>query len=224
MGNLRIPERYKSGLEKLRSLSDGTFQSLLAALEKCPPMIRVEDIAGHVAPSVPEIPQDDIEKVLRSICSICFVRIDVGIPAQRIASDVYDAMPSRADEELKPSELRRQSLQERLEKLLELEPLSYAAKAMGLSGQFLCLFCDAKILTDLRPIFGKPEEEPVGAVITHTLKLGYHEHGDHKELYIALDPEDIATLKKVLERAESKAMSLGALVRKIGMPDPGVQS
>jgi hypothetical protein len=53
-----------------------------------------------------------------------------------------------------------------------------------------------------------PDEEPYGAVIVHLLKLSYHEDGDHKEFFVALDDADLKHLKEVIERAERKAKTL----------------
>jgi hypothetical protein len=67
----------------------------------------------------------------------------------------------------------------------------------------------AKILTDVRYAFqADPEQRPYGAVIIHTLKLSYHEQGEHKDFLVALDDEDIPILKGILNRAEAKAKVL----------------
>jgi hypothetical protein len=92
LANLRIPEKYKLGLAKLRSLSDESFNKLVAALERCPPMIKAEDISNRLAPSIPEIPVHDIESIVRATSSLYFLRIDVGVSVDKLASDVCDAM------------------------------------------------------------------------------------------------------------------------------------
>ena len=58
----------------------------------------------------------------------------------------------------------------------------------------------AKILTDLRYAFKHDvEQEPYGAVVMHTLKLSYHEEGEHREFLLALDDEDIRSLRSILQ-------------------------
>lgn len=224
MAELRVPDRYKSGLLKINSLSDDSFEELLSALQKCPPMVKAEDIVNLVAHEIPALSKEDLEKIVTALSSLYFVHIDSAVPVRRLASDVCDAMQSLRGGGLKLLDSEQAKFRGRLEKLLSVNSISYASKAIGLRGDFACLFCDAKILTDLRPIFAKPEELPVGAVITHTLKLGYHEGRDHKELYVSLDAGDISNLMEVLVRAESKASSLKAFLRKTGMPDLEVKS
>jgi hypothetical protein len=219
MAELRIPDRYKSGLLKVHSLSDDSFERLLYALQKCPPMVKAEDIVSLIAHEIPALSMEDLERIVTTLGSLYFVHIDSAVPVQRLASDVCDAMQSSRGADPKLLDSERAKFTNRLEKLLSVNSISYAAKAIGLRGDFACLFCDAKILTDLRPIFAKPEELPVGAVVTHTLKLGYHEGRDHKELYVSLDAGDISNLMEVLVRAQAKASSLKAFLQKTGMPE-----
>lgn len=41
----------------------------------------------------------------------------------------------------------------------------------------------------------------------------------HKEIYLALDLEDVAVLKKIAVRAEQKAASLKAIIKTANIPD-----
>ncbi len=110
-------------------------------------------------------------------------------------------------DELKLTEERRASFKERMIRLLGIESLGTFAKAKDLQAENERTFCDARILTDLRPVFGKSiQDGPKGLVIVHLLKLGYHQdQGEHESFFVALDAEDLNTLKAVIERAEIKA-------------------
>jgi hypothetical protein len=78
---------------------------------------------------------------------------------------------------------------------------------------------DAKIVTDLRPVFDKPGERPLGAIITHTLKIVHHESGEHKELFFALDADDVLNLKRIAERALEKMSSLKDFIKSADIKD-----
>jgi len=85
------------------------------------------------------------------------------------------------------------------------------------------LYCDAKILSDIRPVFGDDlSEGPISAVITHTLKLAYHEGGEHKEFFIVMDQQDLITLFEVIDRAHEKEQALTGLLQKSGIPRLGI--
>jgi hypothetical protein len=86
-----------------------------------------------------------------------------------------------------------------------------AVKAKELQMEAERTFCDARVITDLRPVFGgNVAESPTSMVIVHTLKVGYHgtNSARHRELFMSLDADDIAKLKKVLDRAEEKTKTL----------------
>jgi len=65
---------------------------------------------------------------------------------------------------------------------LSLKTLERAAKIEQLKADNQSIFYDAKILTDLRPVFDQPREPPIGFILTNMLKIVYHEFGEHKEL------------------------------------------
>lgn len=80
------------------------------------------------------------------------------------------------------------------------------------------VLCEPRVLTDLRPVFGK-NEEPAAGVIVHTMKIKYHEgaYGPLKEFFVALNSEDIEELRDILDRATRKEESLRRLATEAGL-------
>jgi hypothetical protein len=73
----------------------------------------------------------------------------------------------------------------------------------------------ARVLTDLRTVFGDDVSTRPAMTVMHTLELKYHhETGDHREFYISLDDEDLQRLKEVIERAQRKGATLVELMNK----------
>ena len=103
--------------------------------------------------------------------------------------------------------------------MLSLKTVSLSSKVQRLRLEYPNTFHDAMVLTDIRPIFDKVEDRPVGGAITHTLKIEYHEVGEHKQFYVALDAEDLQKMKKILQRAEAKESSLKSLLNDASVPD-----
>jgi hypothetical protein len=68
----------------------------------------------------------------------------------------------------------------------------------------------------------KPTSRPVGAVVTHTLKLGYHETGEHKEFNVILDCIDLNFLREIIDRAQAKDRTLRGLLKEAHLADLGV--
>jgi hypothetical protein len=72
-------------------------------------------------------------------------------------------------------------------------------------------------------VFGEDVSQgPSSAVITHTLKISYHQDADHKEILIVLDEQDLIALMEVIDRAFKKAGALTALLTKSGLPRLGI--
>jgi hypothetical protein len=72
-----------------------------------------------------------------------------------------------------------------------------------------------------RPVFGSdPAVRPVGAVLTHTLKIRYHEGDlrDHREFYVVLDSNDLDELRDIIQRAQTKDKSLRELLKSAQLP------
>ena len=82
------------------------------------------------------------------------------------------------------------------------------------------IFCGARILSDIRPVFTDSLESASAAVIIHNLQIGFHDSGTgvHKEFYVALDNQDIQKLKEIILRAEKKTQALKAILNKSSVP------
>ena len=185
------------GLAIVRGMSEESFTALLGALEHSPNV-------SH--PTVPGVPPEDVGLVTDATSSMYRVRVYNDVPLDEFIKDVCASLAEHGD--LKSSD--DPTLRERLKKLLDIDALNTAAKAVLLQHEYPYTFCGARILTDVRPVFGKDASiAPVALVIAHTLKLEYHgAAGRLNEVYMALDAEDISELRNVLDRAEIKNNSL----------------
>jgi len=78
----------------------------------------------------------------------------------------------------------------------------------------------ARILTDLRPVFRADAQTPAAHVIVHNLKLSYRSgfNLEQRDFFIALDHKGLDTLTVVLERAKSKDAALEKLSEKLDIP------
>lgn len=209
MANLRIPDRYKEGILLLAAASDEAFAEILSALKKAPAhMTNIRELAAWVGPETSSTPKSDSAKIVDALTSLYRLQKRTSFSVSKIAHDVANGA-----EELELE--ARNRLQKRLELALPLDALNVtSAKARELLMDREKAYCDAKIVTDIRPVFGDDVDSPEAAIIIHTLKLGFHDSGSnsHKDIYVALDSRDIADLKKILERAELKETRLKTVI------------
>jgi len=172
-------------------------------------MTTIRELTAWVDPETVSTSKPDISRIVDALTSLHRLQKRTKFSVSKIARDVAN------DVQEFDSELRAR-LQKRLDEALPYEALNVAsAKARELEMDREGIFCAAKILTDIRPVFGDAiGGSPDGAIIMHTLKLGFHDSssGSHKDVYVALDASDISDLKKTLDRAEDKEKSLKSVL------------
>jgi hypothetical protein len=213
----RIPDRYRAGLAKINALPIEKVEAIAAALGKASVTSRKELIAAVEQAS--EQGSEDAEAVVTSLQSLYIFKASAESPVTQFVPVVIGAMQSSGIKELVVSDDAKPVLATKLTLLLSLSSLERFSKIQQIKADHQSIFYDAKILTDLRPLFDDPKEQPLGAIVTHTLKIICHEAGEHKELYFSLDAEDIRTLQKIAERAADKMSSLQVLLKSANIPD-----
>lgn len=202
MADLTIPRSDRQGLAIMRALSNEAFAELLIQLERSP----------DTALSVKSLSSTDAQQILDAINSMFRVRTYNDVSVAEFVSDVYEALREEGDLESSDEPLFR----ERLVKLLSLKVFEIGAKAAVLRVEYGNVFCNARILTDIRPVYGKDVSgAPAAMIIMHTLKIAYHRGsagGRLSEFYVAFSPEEISELRIALDRAEEKEKSLRSVV------------
>ncbi len=200
MADLTIPKEHQPLLDRIRTMPEETLHALVSGLERSP----------RGASSVQGLTPDEAEAIQEVVIELYRVRefLDMEVPefTSGIAASLQEvgAFP---DTELPPFE-------QRLAKLLTIESVSLASKAASLKAEYERRFCSARMLTDARPIYGvDPSKPPAAGMIMHTLRISYHDDTSAiREFYVALDNDDVATLRTILDRADVKAKSLGSVL------------
>jgi hypothetical protein len=83
------------------------------------------------------------------------------------------------------------------------------------SAEYKNLFCSSRILSDIRPVFTNTPESVSAAIVVHNLQIGFHDgaSGDHKEIYITLDDDDLLEIKETVERAQKKGVAMKVFLK-----------
>jgi hypothetical protein len=216
MPPLTVPERHRPGLAAILRLNHDTVDALITALTlSSSSRASTASVLAKLPPVTTDISDDELQVIVRTVLSLYALRVTREVSANDLSKDIVDAIVSGEYRELKVTDEQAADLHNKLTKLLGVDPLAYQMKARDVARQHERSFCAARILTDIRPIFGLASDNaPVDAVITHTLKITYHEGSDRdtKELFFAMDDDDIQELKAILERAEMKSESLKELL------------
>ncbi len=215
MAVVRIPDPYQAGVSALAAMPESAFTQLREALSRAPSSFTDQrELTAWISSEVKNVPPADLTRLIRSLASL--YRLQSRQPnrsAQQLATEV--ALAAREIPNFQAKE--GVDLAARLAELLVLESLNTTAfKAKELQSESERTFCEARIITDIRPVFGENLDDPPTMMIVQTLKVGFHEP-EHKDVFIALDSDDILSLKKTLDRAELKAKKLKSLLDSSGM-------
>lgn len=214
---LRIPDEYRSGFARLIRLENGAFQELFSAVRDEPPAISYRELSSRIASKTSIRSAGDVRDILETLDSLYQVRGETNLDLPDFAQVVARAVEE--DESLDLPAETRERFVERMTLLLDLDTLEATSKAFDVMNEHEHTIHDARIITDIRPVFGAdPKNDPSGALIVHLLKISYHEAEDTKELFVAFSPETIDLLIDDLERAKQKAESLKRILGRAKLP------
>jgi hypothetical protein len=204
--DLAVPEEERPQLNKVRTIPEGIFMAFVSALERSP-----SDI-----PSVQGMSVDEAKEIQEAVTELYRVREFFSMEVPEFVSGIADSLQEA--EAFPVAELP--ALKERLTKLLTLKSMGIATKAASLKLEFERRFCSARILTDVRPVYGMdPSSQPDAVMIAHTLRVSYHDDSSElREVYITMDDDDLITLRELLDRAEKKTKSLRSVFETAHVP------
>lgn len=211
MATLNIPPRYRDAISKIQAFDETAFEELCAALKSQQPTSADRDVASKIAASIGGIPSADIEGLLESLIGLQIARSLADATLDQFSSDVVSELERSQKKSGTSSAERQAEFGRRIKALLSFDSLAIGAKSRDLQTDHERVYLNARVITDLRPVFrGSPEETPVGLLLHHMLRLTYFDRndGERGSVYIAMDDDDLSNLKRLLERAEVKGTTL----------------
>jgi len=207
-----IPPRFEEGFRKLSSLTNEEFNSLKEGLSYTALSSSLMELAQNVA-SFKSLNPIDISEIFVSVGSLIPY-----ISKEDMRSEVSDDIANIGSQQkiIKG----KKAFKERLLLLLSNTQIYYASKTKELATEYGNVYINSRIVSDIRPVFGMDlDEAPKGGIIIHNLHIHYKadEEGDHKDIFLALDSQDIQYLKTIIMRAEKKENALKLILEKSGL-------
>jgi hypothetical protein len=213
---VRIPKEDLPAVRAIMDLPADSFDSLVAALKDTAPTFTPQQLSKILLPKLKGFTESDLFEILNTACALYFIRTTRRLTTESLAQAVSQSLPDPLPENPIPKE-KRQQLKDRLAILLSLEgSLAVTAKAVDVRTEQERVFCNTRIISDIRAVFTSSETSAPAAMIIHNLQIGYHhsaEGNKHQEFYVSMDMEDLVKLKKEIERAEKKTETLKAILK-----------
>jgi hypothetical protein len=213
---LRVPDRYAPSLAEFLRLSPQEIALFLRMIREEQPNLALSKLADTIAGRL-SIDRKRVEEIVNLLTSLQMAQEGLGMSAADLVAELRAAMEASGKAELQPSDWS--AFEESItEALSEESALAVSSKARDVMQDHSKIYCYSRVLTDLRPIFKSDIGQGPSAFVTvHTLKIAYHENGEHKEFFVALDREDVKQLADLLARAAKKEDSLKSLSHDKGL-------
>jgi hypothetical protein len=225
---LRVPQQYLPHIQSLLEFSDERIQQFLDALAKAGSKFNVNDLATDVSNRT-GMPRRIVEGVVQVLANLYMAREDQAVPLAKFLDEQVGPALKRAEKAedraeghtAEEAEARWAKFRKFLMVALALDDtVGAAAKAGPVLTEHERIFEDARILTDVRPIFHPDlSEKPNAAVIVHMLRLTTRDvSGQQRQSqYFALDANDIRFMKQLMDRAITKEETLIKAMKSSGI-------
>jgi len=210
---IQIPSREFPTLLSIASLPDADADGLIRGLRETQFRSTRAEYSSELAQAVPSIPKPMLSRILGTLFALYYLKESRNKP-EELAAEINDAISASPTYRNQFDDSKKAKLKSRIVDLLSLDasPWALLYKASDVLSEEHRKFCDTRILSDLRPVFADSDESIKAAVVVHNLKISYHQDGDHKSFYVAMDDDDLKTLKKIIERAERKSVALKSMM------------
>lgn len=214
-----VPQQYLPQVQSLLEFPDERIQDFLKALAEAGSKFNLNDLAVTVSERS-RIPRRIVEGVVNVLAGLYAARKEASLP-KFIDEQVYPAFTGavkvQAASRKTPAQLAVDTAPEAESPWIRLRPflmdalvmedtLGTAAKAGPVMTEHERIFVDARVLTDVRPIFHSDlPEKPKAAVLVHMLRITTRDiFGKEKAQYFALDTNDVRFIKQLMDRAIKK--------------------
>lgn len=207
-----IPERHYETLKLLNSLEKGQLDQLVKSLKELDVTYFSipEDIIQSISEStkIEKNPLDDIISLLQELHFIYYTQyIGENLKKEKFFELFRNAIEEISDKEVIPQSWK--DAEEFWRDVLNLTSLEILAKATHFQVEHEKILVDAKVLTDLRPIFAaEPLDKPKAGIITHALKLTFIENFKFKKIDLHIEKSVLEKLNNAITRAKNKESNI----------------
>ncbi len=213
MADVFVPSEMRPALVQLAGFGDDAISELCSLLESNPDVLTSRKAAFEHASKLTKFGDDGFSAV-DAVVPLLFLKASTGKSTADLVNEITASLITGDKEEATLSAAAVPNFKKHLGRILELSKLTTRAKALSLAADCQRLFSDAKIVSDVRPVFGEDvSKPPLGAVILHSLKIGFAEDGEEREFFVTMDSKDLRELQSWITRALSKDATLSQFIK-----------
>ena len=192
-------------IQTLLDLPEDLRKSLVNAFAQAPMTTSVKKYAEYIAAAVAQ-PGLPVRDLVHLFISLKVNHVREGTAVEKFAAEFKDEIRMA-----KPQGTGAywEKLNGDIAAILSSGGLVLLAKSLDLMQGNARVFTKARILTDVRPVFGDDvTRPPLDGVVIHTLKLSFYSNDNEEDFHMALDRGDLLKLREVIDRALAKETTL----------------
>ena len=213
MADVFVPSEMRPALVQLAALGDDAISEPCSLLEANPDVLTSRQAAFEHASKLTKF-GDEGFSAIDAVVPLLFLKASSGKSTGDLVKEITARLVTGDKQEATLSAAAVPNFKKNLGRILELSKLTNRAKALSLATDSQRLFSDAKIVSDVRPVFGEDvSKPPLGAVILHSLKIGFAEDGEEREFFVTMDSKDLRELQSWITRALSKDATLSQFIK-----------
>lgn len=200
---IKLKEEQANAIQKIAELGPEKLAQILTALrdeEKKPlsPKQLTRFVAGIIDRAI-------AEPLTSQLVALGSLMIRTNANALAVVEAIDEQLNEMSASERFPKLAEWRLVYENVLRLLESPEIRHVSMALSLNYDYANLLHRAKILTDIRPIFTESADSIEACVVSYTMRVHYSTADGNRELSIALDHEDIESLKIQCDRALKKS-------------------
>jgi hypothetical protein len=194
-------------LGRLAALKSPARKTLLTALIG-EPLTSTGELHTRVSRALPNYTDREVRDLLGQVFGLLSISASHGYEPSDVAAWAADL----AELQLTPAAAR--SFSAFLTDLLSAPGITGLAKALDVSTERERVLHTVRLLTDMRPVFDATADQPLGAVILHTLRIEFYESGAIQAMEFALSEDDVSSLRESLDREDRKTAALSKMLQR----------
>lgn len=210
-GQSEMDEQLNYDLQVVRDLDVELLRKTAVHLKQLHPVpLKPEQLFAAVAEVTERL---DVADVFVRLALTLYGRVrQAGCGLSDVLDELSSAIEQNPDWSVEEIE-RWKAIDSVFRELIGAPVVRLVTTAIDLSYEHANLLLNARILTDIRPLYSLDATVIEGAVVSHTLRLRYETIDGAKELTISLDETDVEKLVEQCERAQTKSKTARELMQ-----------
>ncbi len=217
-GRVTIPQALAKGFILFVSLPDNSRKTIAENIGKLKTLTSVRELEEIISP-IPDLSPSDSGSIASFLLGTAQLQSSIDVEAD----ELVDAITNGLADDHRPSYIPATAQdhwtisKSTLLAILHNSSISYLAKAQSLIFEREHILTRSRILTDLRPVFDNNDTDISLVVALSTLHIEYIDGDDRNTISLAVDRDDLESLKSACMRALKKLETVNNKMHESGI-------